>query len=579
SAEVMGINAAGEVELFDRQTDALLGVLHSQDRHTSQRFGATMALCGNLLAVGAPGDFRDGGVFGAVYTHTAVVGPIPLAQVAAIRDFAPGVDSGVFRRFVDASLETGGGVAFTAVLSGAPAGRSAGMWQRDTADGALRKKFLQGFDGDLGQTLRSIARPIFNDNGGSIVEATLTGAGITGLNNRELLTTFGGGGIQLRIGNNAPAVDPTPIRSFGSAVQASRNMSTVLTAIPVRLDAKTGPADAFNDTVLLHGANFSLDLIARENALSPVPGVAYGELTRVKYDSLRTTFAAPLQSDSSNNQGLFVVTPLGGLNIIAIRRGDAPVGGDGALLSTVLGETIAADDHVVCRATLSGAGVNRSNNEAILSKHTGTMRVVARKGGEVPAIAGLPAGVRYRRFLQFWSISDRSGSPCCVFLAKLGGPGVNGRNDCALFLQEDDEEIRVLLREGDPAPGCGSGLVGTIQRVAVASTNGRYAALVTLSGVGPSANQALLRGTIRSGGADPVGLWRPHLVLRKGTRHASGIGEIASVRSMLFPTAGIDSSGAGGGGLAQPIAGSGRILTQITFSNRIVELMRFDPPF
>ncbi|MCB1235971.1 MAG: hypothetical protein KDM91_12955, partial [Verrucomicrobiae bacterium] len=445
--------------------------------------------------------------------------------------------------------------------------------------GPLRKKFLQGFDVDLGQTLKSVVRPIFNDDGGSIVEATLTGAGVTAANNRELLTTFGGGGIQLRVGNNAPAVDPTPIKSFGSAVQATQGMGAVVTAIPVRLDAKIGPADASNDSLLLRGVNFALDLIARENAVSPVPGAPFGELARVKFESDRVAFAAPLQSDPSDNHGLFTITPGGGAKNIILRRGDAPVGGGGALLSTVIGETIASGDRVVFRASLSGPGVKSSNREALLSKHTGSVKIVARKGEEVPAGAGLPAGVKWSRFLQFWSVDDRGGSPCCVFLAKISGPGVSGKNDCALFLQEDDEEIRVLLREGDPAPGCGSACVGSFQRVAVCTGYGRYAVLVSLTGATSLSNQALLRGTIFSGAGFPVGLWRPHLVLRKGTRHASGIGEIASVKSMAFPTAGVDASGAGGGGLAQPVVISGRVLIQATFSNRAVELLRYDPPF
>ncbi|MCB1236723.1 MAG: hypothetical protein KDM91_16780, partial [Verrucomicrobiae bacterium] len=87
-ADFLGLNTVGEVELFDRRTTASLGVLHSHDRQTSHRFGTYLALCGNRLVVGVPGDTRNASLLGAIYLHSPVVGPLPLARVAALRDFA-----------------------------------------------------------------------------------------------------------------------------------------------------------------------------------------------------------------------------------------------------------------------------------------------------------------------------------------------------------------------------------------------------------------------------------------------------------------------------------------------------------
>lgn len=247
--------------------------------------------------------------------------------------------------------------------------------------------------------------------------------------------------------------------------------------------------------------------------------------------------------------------------------GSAVPGEGGALFGTPLGEASTQPfGAAVTRCTLTGPGVNRTNNEMLVSQAFGK---IARKGDPVP---GEPAGVVWAGFLGFWPVQiDR-----VVFLAKLAGPGVGRANDCALYLWQENQTMLPLLREGDAVGTPDGARVAVITQVDVNPVTGRYLALAALTG-DRSRNLAQFAGHADAGNATTRQARRlPTLRLRKGTLYSSGLGTATGIRSfILSPTT--DRGGAGGRGLGQVIDGNGRFVVTIQFDNRAIELMTGTP--
>jgi hypothetical protein len=143
-------------------------VLVASDAANNQRFGAALALSGNLLAIGAPGRSapRGGG-----YVFLRAAGA--LTEVARL---APAADAGVSQAGVSVAVNA------TTVLLGAPdssAANAAGTQVSGAGEVAVFRRFDGNWSGDLAQdAVLALAGANFNDNFGRSVAASAEGVAV-----------------------------------------------------------------------------------------------------------------------------------------------------------------------------------------------------------------------------------------------------------------------------------------------------------------------------------------------------------------------------------------------------------------
>ncbi|MCB1233191.1 MAG: hypothetical protein KDN19_23305, partial [Verrucomicrobiae bacterium] len=502
----------------------------------------------------------------AVYRFEPVISTLPLETIAALGDFAPDTESARFGRFSEAVLQDNGGAALTAILRGAPAGKNRGLWLLDPTNHDLRAAVITGDDVGGGVKANSMMRPLYNDDQVSGYEMAVRGVGVNRSNNRRLVRNLlGTSADTLSTGDSGGLFGAAVLSTIGRPVQ---DFPFGRMLLPIGFRRNVGGVDAASDTALVRFDSGGVDQLLREGSPGPasVGNAPHGQLTRVS----NGIFACPLQSDPTNNQALFGWSP-GLFQFLIGRRGSTIPGSGTVFYSSFLGE-MASNAGNAWRATLSGDGIDRKNNESIFAS-LGNIEV-ARKGDQVP---GLPTGIVWDRFLQFLMVEDFVDEPAALILAKVKGPGVTRANDCGLFLYDSAGNTHVILREGDSAPGCDPARIGTIQRIEIPYDNGFFTILTSLVGTSAKTNQALLVGTVISDAGNGVGLWRPSVMLRKGTRYQSLRWGEASLRSLAFPASGVGPGGACGIGYGETIVPSGRVLLRAVLSNRGQGLLRLDP--
>jgi hypothetical protein len=172
----------------------------------------------------------------------------------------------------------------------------------------------------------------------------------------------------------------------------------------------------------------------------------------------RVTFTLPLAGPSitsANGTGVWSGVP-GALALAARAGTNAPGTPPGVvfrgfiesfeLLSPEIGS-----GRLAFAASLTGAGVTSSNDTGVWAGEAGAFSLLARKGTEAP---GAAAGVV---FTELFLVGGGESGAALLF-GRLNGPGVTTTNDEG-FWTDRGGSLSLLLREGDPAPGVGSGIV------------------------------------------------------------------------------------------------------------------------
>lgn len=239
----------------------------------------------------------------------------------------------------------------------------------------------------------------------------------------------------------------------------------------------------------------ALRLVARNG--QPAPGTEQGVLFRgvpsleipfaPEGGGINIAFHAQLIGpgvDVTNDEGIWKGGPES-LALVA-REGSAPPGLPGLTLGVPIVTTNGVG-HVLLRTSLHGAGVDDTNREALLSDRSGVLELVLREGNPAPSTEpGTVFGgnAPFARLL----INDNSDLALGVTLA---GPAVGDLNDQALYVERNGL-LQLVLREGDPAPGVGSGVTfgGNTPDSGLSSLafnhNGRLAFRINLGGAAPT---------------------------------------------------------------------------------------------
>lgn len=199
-----------------------------------------------------------------------------------------------------------------------------------------------------------------------------------------------------------------------------------------------------------HGeVTFDTVALSGDPAPGTPAGVTFGEFsTPFLNDIGEAAFSATLAGPgvvSTNNYGLFSEVG-GGLRLVA-REGDpAPGTPAGVTFSSQSNPVLNIAGQAAFSTSLTGTGVDFTNNQALYLESGGTLDLIVRAGD--PA-AGLPAGVVHTGFLNNIALNDAGQIAFGSFQA---GPGVNDYTDDHSLYLYSGGTFNLIARAGTPAP-------------------------------------------------------------------------------------------------------------------------------
>ena len=542
------------IALFDRHTGARTGFIDHQLGAIDLSFGSALASNLNSIALGAPAWLDKGVTQGAVFVTRSVRATLPgLTVLARSGDYAPVAGASTYTSITDQTWN-GATATWSGALSG-PATQRKGVWNRlgDQTDLPMRQGDTLGAAGKVADIVSTYSTSNFY----SMIQArTATARTALWFDDSSTLTRGFQEGEVFTSGGLVASKLVVATGSFIPLVQAT---------------AKVGVAGvkATDDSVVAQWdfANTTMKVLAREGGTSPVVGRALGQFApRLTAAFNQACISASLQGGTAtDNQALFYVNSAGTQTLIAQRGAVAP-GTAGALYSQFLGEQNTSGNAILMtfRATLSGGPV--TTNEGIFSGHKFQgMTLVARKGGQPPGIPGKVGAASFTRFIRTFEANSVAGD--LMFHAAISGLNINATNDEAVWLYQGFGSAReIVLREGDPAPGCGGARIGVIQRMEV-DVFGRYYILASLTGAATGTDQVLLVGNQFM--PTPAGR-RPYLALRKGMLvNRAGAEQIKSIN---FSPRSVNAQGFGAPDVCQQLGTNGLLFT-LTYADNSTELV------
>lgn len=119
------------------------------------------------------------------------------------------------------------------------------------------------------------------------------------------------------------------------------------------------------------------------------------------------------------------------------------------MFNTFFSPVINSAGQVSFKSILTGSGVDATNNLGLWSEGTGSLNLVARRGG---AATGTPTGVVFDNILGHL-INDAGQT---AFRGQVAGVGADSSNDQGIW-SEGSGSLVLIAREGSSAPGTGAG--------------------------------------------------------------------------------------------------------------------------
>ncbi|XAM00738.1 PEP-CTERM sorting domain-containing protein [Phycisphaeraceae bacterium D3-23] len=201
-----------------------------------------------------------------------------------------------------------------------------------------------------------------------------------------------------------------------------------------------------------------LSRIAREETL--VPGLIdtsfanFGSMPLQFGTSGETVFATDMYRQSpSGLQGTVIWSWHEGTLTSLVQEGDAAPGVPGGLLGNVSGlPRFGAGNHLGFLTSLSGVGIDATNDGALFAGVPGSLRLVAREG----EVAEGTNGAMFQSLATYFPVGGSdiglSNDGRVAFAATLTGAGVDNSNDRGVW-RESNGSRSLLVREGGAIPG------------------------------------------------------------------------------------------------------------------------------
>ncbi len=394
-------------------------------------------------------------------------------------------------RYVMEQLRTCAAVAACVVaLAGANASATTALPVRTIA---LSGTQVDGFA--PGVLYSTFADPTINDAGDVAFRVSLTGTGISGTNNSAVLRTVGSGfSLLAQEGAQVPGMAlGVNYQNFTSAPRLNSAGNVVFSA----LVNGTGIAATNNAVILTDAGGGGLVPVAQKGTQPPgLPaGLIFSVLNPPSINSagqiaFRGAFTGP-GINATNGSAIF--SDIGGAGFDVIVRAGTQAGGlpAGVNYGSISIPAFNDDGHMAFRNTITGTGVDSTNNGVIFSSAAGSgFEPVAREGDQAP---GLAAGVTYGIFSSFPALNNANK---IAFRASVSGPGIDTTNNSAIFTDAGGPAISAIVQTGDQAAGLPVGAVYTSFSQAVLSDGGQTAFWASLGGTGiDSTNNAGLFAT------------------------------------------------------------------------------------
>lgn len=578
--------AQGRVHLFRSSDGSFLQTILPPNGDTSaQRFGLAIALDGTTLLATAPDDSVQASGAGAAHLIKPLTQAMPYTKVVAKGDFAPGAPDISYGTIGEVVTNPSGEVLFNTTLTGAGSnnGLDQGVFSDIKTLGAQEKLF-KSRELYAGTALFGIpSRISMSDNNLAIGISTLTGTGVTSLNNQLLwykTNTVQGTLIRTGTAFTSPALltglTPHSIVEAVTSNEAGIKGMSAICALRVGL----GGVTAANDSALYSDKIGTSNEALREglSTLAPLPaGSKLGQFApRIAQHFTQQIYSTALTDTgitAANNAAVF--KRVYGVNeVLVAQKGDVAVDGSGVALAGVtysafIGESGNGDSGATYRATLVGTGVTTTNNEGVwVLDSTPSRRLAFRKGQSLIT----PVGVKIARVVSFWAMGYSAATNQCLALVQLTGTGVSATNDQALMLWQNDGSLNMLMREGDPAPGCPGAKIGVISRIDADAYASSYAVLATLTGATTTSDLALYTGNVTRGNSTTQAtLRRPFLRVRKGQLFDNQPGK---VKSITLPANSVTAAGAGNTGRGHSLSWIGTFAFTVEFENGVRQIMR-----
>jgi hypothetical protein len=345
-----------------------------------------------------------------------------------------------------------------------------------------------------GLSFATLSVPQLSNAGQVAFAATLSGAGVTTLNNNGIWRdSF----LIAREGNAAPGT--------GSGVTfAGLSASPQLSAAGQVAYRATLTGTGINPA---NDASLWLDsrLIAQTGSAAPGAGEGANFASLSSFVTANAAGQVAYQA-SLNGTGINSGND-GGIwrdNSLVARTGSAAPGtGSGVTFKFVSLQNINAAGQVLYLASLNGTGINSTNDAGIWRDST----LIAREGDAAP---GTVPGVR---FLDH-SDSRLNASGQVAYRARLTGTDINSSNDTGIW-----RDSSLIARTGDAAPGTASGV----------SFSSVFSPQIN------DAGQVLFRGELSGAGVtsgNNIGIWRDSTLIVREGQAAAGVAGGATIASM-----------------------------------------------
>lgn len=471
SGHLLAINSADGAWLYDRQSGVLTSFFAGAAGADPVKRG--IGLCGGYAA--AP-------ILGRLFRATNVGSTLGGNDVTKVGSAVAG---GSLAGFGDASLSSTSGAAFVARLKGA------------AVNSANDSTLWQGAAGSIGQILRegslygsskagTVFSPSFSDDGSSTFALSRSSTGAVGLwrySGASTASILLPGSNVFLAGINSGTV--SKIHSAGP-VQTSGAVANV--------SLKPGNGVYADNDSLIVRPNLISIADAREGSASGLPGALFAQLNpRLAAAGTRLAFSGYLMGRLPHQNAAVFTKSLSGANIVAVEKGDSPIGVKGqfadAMVSGFIGEAVSAGVTLI-RCTYKTA---KFSAEALMSYNhsSGADHSIAWVQGQV---AGQAVGVTWKRFLKAFAAENGD----AFFLAQIAGPGITASNDLGFWYCALGSNVpKLLVQEGSALSSSGGARISTIQQVD-ASRDGTWTLLASLAASPASRNQILIGGNIAS---------------------------------------------------------------------------------
>lgn len=402
-------------------------------------------------------------------THAAVV---PDATVFLLPgEQAEDAPSGVVfdELFSNPALNNDGKVAFHALLEGDGIDfeNRGGVWSNSSDSLALVARTnnpAPGLPGDV--VFQNFLSDILLNNAGDVAFLGV----LTAETPEQNSIWSGGSGAEIaliaRDGQQAPGM-PIGVSFFGFESLRLNSAGQVAFSSGLRGSGINGT----NDQAIWSDKQGALTAIARNGEQAPglPPGLNFahfgvfdGLVPEISFNSRgQTAFLAGISGLGSSEfyNGSVWSEASGRLAFVALAGDHAPGVSAEAKFERFGSPVLNSQGHTAFRATITGPNIDRSNNTGIWIQRDDVLAMVVQTGDPAP---GLSSDVRFGSL--FSDTSDNFFAPAInstgdiVFRAILTGVGGDRNHDISIWAGSSDE-LRLLARTGDHAPGLPDGVI------------------------------------------------------------------------------------------------------------------------